>query len=150
MIARFRFFSKSGGTVFRRWHRRTAHGDDMAEGGCCSPPRFVSNSHGGEKSGNIRQNHLIFVQAMEKIFGQESFQPPPPPPWTKLVPYAYGRWRSTIGKGTLPMKPIVPKTGHSTKWLCNDLRFLAGVYFSNNSCYIMLGGSDSNEIHEYY
>ena len=31
------------------------------------------------------QNHLIFDQAMEKIFGQETSAPP----WTKLVPYAY-------------------------------------------------------------
>ena len=54
-------------------HRRTAIG---AEGGC-SPPIVFQIAIIGQKSG-------IFVQGMNKIFGQETSAP-----WTKLVPYIY-------------------------------------------------------------
>ena len=43
---------------------------------------------GQKKQVVFGQNHLIFGQAMAKIFGQETSAPPPPR--TKLVPYAYG------------------------------------------------------------
>ena len=46
------------------------------------PPHleFISNNHFGEKWDNIWANRLIFVQAMENIFGQETSAPPPPEP----------------------------------------------------------------------
>ena len=57
---------------YTKYHRRTAHG---AKGGC-SPPRIFSNSHFRAKNQVIfGQYHLIFVQAMEKIFGQQTSAP---------------------------------------------------------------------------
>ena len=55
--------------------RRMAHG---ARGGGCSPPIIFPIAIYGQKkkSGNIRANHLIFVQAMEKM--GKRLQPPPP------------------------------------------------------------------------
>ena len=63
-------------------HRHTGHG---AGGGGAS--RIFSTSHFQARNLVIfGQNHLIFVQAMEKkIFGQETSTPPPPPNETRPV-----------------------------------------------------------------
>ena len=53
-------------------HRHMAHG---AEGGC-SPPKIFQLAIFGQKNQVIfGQNHLIFMQAMEKRFGQETSAP---------------------------------------------------------------------------
>ena len=69
-------------------HRRTSHGAEM---GCKPPPppppEFFSNSHFWAKKVIFGQNHLMFVQAMNKHIWAREFSPPPPR--TKFVPYAY-------------------------------------------------------------
>ena len=48
-------------------------------GGGCSPPRNFQIAIFGQKNNVIfGQNHLIFGQAMDKIFGQLTSAPPPP------------------------------------------------------------------------
>ena len=56
-------------------HRRTRRGGGGGLGGC-SPPWNLSNSHIRAKNQVIfGQNHLIFGQAMEEIFGQLTSAP---------------------------------------------------------------------------
>ena len=56
----------------------------------CTPGFFFKLPFFGQKKKQVKfagQNHLIFGQALEKKFGQETSAPPPPP--TKPVPYAH-------------------------------------------------------------
>ena len=50
------------------------------------PPELFKQPCFGQKAGNIRANHLNFVQAMDKNIRARDFSPAPQPP-PKLVPY---------------------------------------------------------------
>ena len=57
-------------------------------GGVQQPPLEgnFSSGHFREKQVIFVKNHLIFGQALEKIFGQETAAPPPPPPRNETGP----------------------------------------------------------------
>ena len=68
----------------REWcwyHMRTAHGAT-----CPPPPWIIQTAIFGQKAGNIRANHLNFVQAMDKNIRARDFSPPPPPAPTETRP----------------------------------------------------------------